>query len=134
MYILLIIVVWAALWRFPFVPIHVRSRLIIVEVFSIIFTYLLLLFPSCLVFPNKHLYTVQLHGSNIDFLIFNASQFTLEHYGPEELAGEDVFSQAGLQEILRDKQPRQRAMEDEASARQMNAGALIGGGKRCRGK
>ncbi|KAE8537981.1 hypothetical protein D1P53_006048 [Cryptococcus gattii VGV] len=41
--------------------------------------------------------------------------FILEHDGSEELAGEDVFSQAELQEILREEQRRQREMEDEAS-------------------
>ncbi|KAL0250405.1 hypothetical protein I308_102578 [Cryptococcus tetragattii IND107] len=42
--------------------------------------------------------------------------FILEHDSHEELAGEDVFSQAELQGILREEQRRQREMEDEASA------------------
>lgn len=42
--------------------------------------------------------------------------FILEHEGLEALADDDVFSQAELQEILREEQRRQREMEDEASA------------------
>ncbi|KAE8538300.1 hypothetical protein D1P53_005642 [Cryptococcus gattii VGV] len=42
--------------------------------------------------------------------------FILEHEGLEALADEDIFSQAELQEILREEQRRQREMADEASA------------------
>lgn len=42
--------------------------------------------------------------------------FILKHDGPEELADEDIFSQAELQQILREEQRRQREMENEGSA------------------